>query len=372
MKLIDLIASPWAITRSGLEEILAIYATHLRGEKIDIRAVEARLGRPLANEQRGYEVTDGVAVLPIEGVMAPKANLMMQVSGGASTQIVQRELAAALADPAVRAVVLHIDSPGGSVIGTPELAAAVASARAQGKPIVAYSDGMLASAAYWVGSAADAVYISGSTVMVGSIGVVVAHRDFSRRNEADGVKITEISAGKYKRLDSPNAPLGKEGRASLQEQVDYIYSLFVDAVAAHRGTTAADVLERMADGRTFIGRQAIDAGLVDGVATLPELVAQLAAGRALASGHPSRSAGVALAEASADPSASASQPSEGPVTMADPNPTLTRETLERDHAALYAQLRSDLMAAGAAAERERIAAVRAQLLAGHEALDERL
>jgi signal peptide peptidase SppA len=362
MKLLDLVCSPWALVPAQLEELIGIYAAHLRGEKIDIKAVEARLGRPLANEPRGYEVIDGVAVLPIEGVMAPKANLFMQVSGGVSTQLVQRDLRAALDDPTVNAIVLQIDSPGGSVIGTPELAGAVFAARAR-KPVVAYSDGQLASAAYWVGSAADSVYISGPTALAGSIGVVVAHRDQSELNRAAGLRITEISAGKYKRIASGNEPLSAEGRATLQAQVDYLYSIFVDAVARNRGTSTDAVLERMADGRVFIGQQAIDAGLVDGVATLPELIAELAGGtRSLRRAAPVNSAGAALPV-----STPTAQRSDMPTAEAP-----TRESLERDHAALYAQLRSEFLAEAAAAERARIVAVREQSLPGHEALIERL
>ena len=165
MTLLDLITGAWAIEPDKLREIQAIYATHLRGEKIDIAALEARLGRPLASEQQQYTVEPGgVAVLRMSGVIAPKANLFMQVSGAMSTQMATRQLESALADQRVRSIVLAIDSPGGNVIGTPEMAAAVREMSAI-KPIVTHSDGALASAAYWIGSAANAVYLSGPTVL---------------------------------------------------------------------------------------------------------------------------------------------------------------------------------------------------------------
>ena len=151
-RLFDLVVGPWALTPSMLDELQAVYCTHLRGEKIDLRAIEASIGRPLANQQRSFDVVDGVAVLPVQGVISPKANLMTQISGGASAQLLQRDLAAALADPRVSAVVLAIDSPGGSVFGSPDLAAQIYAAR-DVKPIVAHTDGMMASAAYWISSA---------------------------------------------------------------------------------------------------------------------------------------------------------------------------------------------------------------------------
>jgi len=88
MTLVDFLTAPWAILPDRLLEIQAIYSTHLRGEKIDIAAIEARLGRPLANDQQEYTVRDGgVAVLPISGVISNKANMFTRISDGASAQL---------------------------------------------------------------------------------------------------------------------------------------------------------------------------------------------------------------------------------------------------------------------------------------------
>lgn len=371
MTLLDLITGVWAIEPDKLREIQAIYATHLRGEKIDIPALEARLGRPLANEQQAYTVEPGgVAVLRMSGVIAPKANLFMQVSGGMSTQMATKQLESATADPRVRSAVLAMDTPGGNVIGTPEMAAAVHE-MAKIKPIVTHSDGALASAGYWIGCAANAVYISGPVVQVGSIGVVV-DRSY---NPASSTREESIVAGRYKRLSKSNEPLSDEARAIVQADVDYVYSLFVDQVAAYRGTTAEQVLERMADGRVFRGQQAIDAGLVDGVLTLDALVESMATDPAQ---YASRRKAVFAVAALPSPSAGAAPkdnnpPREKENVMADPadNKTpLTRASFEQEHAALFAQLRGEFSALGATQERERIQAVLAvgANLPGHEKL----
>ena len=370
MKLLDLLTAPWAIAPDKLREIQAIYTTHLRGEKIDIDAIEARLGRPLANEQQDYEIRDGgVAVLSLEGVMAPKANLFMRVSGGVSTQLANTQIESAIADPRVTALVLAIDSPGGSVFGTPELGATVRELSAI-KPIVTVSDATLASAAYWVGSAANAVFISGPTVQVGSIGVVASH---SYDPKAAGTK-TDITAGKYKRIVS-DGPLTDEGRAYMQGHVDHLYSVFVDAVASHRGASVESVLANMADGRIFIGQQAIDHGLVDGYATVDAMVEQLATNPAkFARRH---KAVFALGGLPSPPAAAAGvQPSASkpePVLLATPTPplkgsTMDRATLEQQHPALFAQLQTEFAALGATSERTRIQAVESALIPGHEAL----
>lgn len=274
MRLIDVVSGPWAIVPDMLVEIQGIYATHLRGEYIDIAKVEAALGRPLANSRQGAEVIDGVAVIPIQGAIAKRMNLMSEISGGTSTQLAARDLQTALDDPAVKGIILNIDSPGGTIDGTAELADAVYAARGM-KPVVAYSDGMICSAAYWIASACQSIHISGDTNTVGSIGVVAGHRDYSGAEAKAGVKTTEITAGQYKRIASQYEPLSDAGRADIQARVDYQYQVFVDTVARNRGVSVETVLNDMADGKLFIGKQAIDAGLVDGASTLDGLIAAL-------------------------------------------------------------------------------------------------
>lgn len=276
MRIIDILHSPWAIRPDRLIEIGEIYSRHLRGEKISrdtIGMIEASIGKPLKNEPRGYDVVNGVAVIPVDGVLAKRMNLFMQISGGTSTELLARDFNAALADPSVRGIILNIDSPGGTVDGTQEFADMVYAAKDK-KPVCAYCNGMMASAAYWIGSAAQGgVFISGDTVDVGSIGVVTTHTDYSRAYDAAGVKVTELTAGEYKRIASEYAPLTESGRAYIQEQLDHIYGVFLSDVGRNRGGMNADqVHERMANGRIFIGSKAVEAGLADGMMSLPEMI----------------------------------------------------------------------------------------------------
>ncbi len=373
MNLIDFLTSPWAIMPEKLLELQAVYAVHFRGEKIDIAAVEASLGRPLSNEQQEYQVRDGgIAVLNIAGVMANKANMFTRVSGGASAQMLTQQVSSMRADPRVRGVVLDFDTPGGSVFGIPAMAAEIR-ALASEKPTVSVSTGMMASAGYWTGSAANAVYISGETDYIGSIGVVATH---SYNPRETGPKTTEITAGKYKRMASDNAPLTQEGKAYIQQQVDQIYGAFVDAVATNRRVSASAVLENMADGRIFIGQQAINAGLVDGIATVETMVERMATDPAkfaarrkavFALGAPSVAAGVAAVE---DVPAQADEPVLPVVIENVPQGTTTMTPQEQAAAwaAANAEAYALIRAEGAAAERSRIAGVREQSMPGHEKL----
>jgi capsid assembly protease len=391
MKLTELLSSPWAILPDSLREIQEIYATHLKGDKIDIAAVEARIGRPLSNDQQAYQVREGgVAVLTVDGVIAPKANLFTQVSGGASAQMLVRQVESAAADSRVKALVMSVDSPGGSVFGIPEWGAAVRAVSAI-KPVVSVSDGTLASAAYWGASAANAVYLSGSTVHAGSIGIY-ARMGLSQQDPS----AVEFVRGKYKRSAINGEAPSAEYVAHFEGRLDHLYSVFVDTVAEQRGVSSDAVLERMADGRVFIGQQAIDAGLADGFATVDAIVEQLATNPAKFAAR--RKAVFALGGVAVSGSAEETEggvpPSAGvqiggfenepvPLAHSETQPKgvpMDRKTLEEQHPVLFAQLKNEFTAegetagktAGAAAELQRIQDVRAQGLPGHEALIETL
>lgn len=375
MTILDLLRSAWAIQPERLLEIQSIYATHLRGEKIDLEGIETRLGRPLASEQQDYRIRDGgVAVLSIEGVLAPKANLFMRISGGASTQILTKQVESAIADPRVRGLILQIDSGGGSVLGVPELADTIRELAAV-KPIVTVTDGVMASGAYWTGSAANHVYASGPTVQVGSIGVVMTH---NYTPNASNSQTTEITAGRYKRMATSAKPLDEESTAYLQQMTDHIYGVFVDAVATNRGASVDAVLQHMADGRVFIGQQAIDAGLLDGFATVDAIADRMAANPAeFATRRKARVA--SLANPAKKPAGARTDDGSfpEPVLLDPPTPEtkdihMDKKTLAEQHPDLLASIQSEAKAEGASAERDRVTSVRAQSMKGHEALVEKL
>lgn len=268
-KTLDALTEPWLIVPAKLTEIIDIYDHHLKREKIDFKAIKSQMGES-DDEEDGYKIENGVALMALEGVISKRMNMFTHFSGGTSTQLFERDFKKAMADPAVQSILLLVDSPGGSVDGVQELANLIFENRGQ-KPIIAYTDGMMASAAYWIASATEKLFISGDTTQVGSIGVVAAHVDISKAEERMGVKTTEIVAGKYKRIASRYSPLTEEGKASIQEAVDHIYSVFVNDVARNRGVSEEKALS-MADGKVFMGKQAVDAGLVDGVSTLSGLI----------------------------------------------------------------------------------------------------
>ena len=270
MKLLEIMSAPWMLAPEQLAEIQAIYQSHLRGDKIDIKGIVAKVAAQ-ESPVKGYDVIDGAAIITIDGIISKKRTFWSYFFGGSASSEVAQLFSAAMADPAVESILLDIDSPGGTVDGTQELAELIFSYRGQ-KPIIAWTDGKMASAAYYIGAAADAIYISGDMPDIGAIGVTMLHVDYSEAARKAGVRETDIYAGRYKRIASSNRPLSGEGKAYLQDQVDYVYSVFVNDIARFRNKTVVEVLEKMADGRIFIGRQAIKAGLADGVSARDRLL----------------------------------------------------------------------------------------------------
>lgn len=272
MKLEHLLAwianEPWAIEPRKAREILAVLAMRAAG---NAPAVEAERIHP--SREKSIRERDGaVAVIPIHGTMAQRRLPGASTGPGAPTEEIGKRIEKDAADPAIKAIVLHIDSPGGSVHGTRELAAKVIAAKAM-KPVIAQVDSLAASAAYWVASQATEVVVTPGGE-VGSIGVIAVHEDLSAMLEADGIKPTVVTSSKYKAEFSPYGPLGEEARAHLQDRVNAAHRDFIAAVAAGRGVKADAVESNYGQGRTLDATDALAAGMVDRIATLDETLAR--------------------------------------------------------------------------------------------------
>jgi signal peptide peptidase SppA len=221
-------------------------------------------------------------VLPIHGVIGQKFGMEQFIFGGCSTDVLGQQLQQALASRQVDAVVLDIDSPGGTVAGVQELADQIHAARDQ-KPIISVANSVACSAAYWLGSQASSFTCTPGGE-VGSIGVFAVHEDHSRRLADSGVKVTIIksSGSPYKAEGNPYEPLDSSAEAHLQQQVDESYAKFVNAVARGRSARRATVMsDAWGQGRSLMASRAKAAGMVDSIATLTETLSdlQLANGR---------------------------------------------------------------------------------------------
>jgi signal peptide peptidase SppA len=225
-------------------------------------------------------IQGGVAVLALRGLITPASSLLSLLFGGSAGGLAgfRADLQAALDNDDARSILINVDSPGGLVDQVPETAAAILAAR-DDKPIVAVANTLAASAAYWLASQAHEV-VTTTSGELGSIGVYQVHEDVSGALENDGVKVSIISAGRYKAEANPFEPLADEARDYQQQVVDDYYSQFVNAVAQGRGVDADDVRDGYGQGRVLTAKRAVNAGLADRVATYDQTFTRLAGGRA--------------------------------------------------------------------------------------------
>ena len=260
--------------RAGFEELHTASGELLDvdGMKRTAESYQVRKERFKSGQYAPYAVVgDGVAVVSVEGSLVQKTGSLDPNSGMQGYDGVRGKMDAALKDPAVKGILLSIDSPGGEVSGAFDMADYVASAKEK-KPVWSYADGMMASAAYLIGSQADAVFAS-QTATVGSVGVLVAHVDRSQQMEKEGLKVTLIHSGAQKVAGNSYAALADDVRADIQSEIDMLRDKFAGAVERGRQNMSKDDV-LATEARTYAAQKAVDVGFVDGVASFDEVVAQ--------------------------------------------------------------------------------------------------
>lgn len=261
--------TPWAITEAALDQILEIAAR----ENLDPEAVAAKLGRPLKNTQTTEE-RDGVAIIPMCGPIFPKANLLTEISGATSIQVLATDFTAAINNPAIRGIAIECDTPGGAVSGVNEFSQMIYDARGT-KPIIAYVGNQCSSAGYWIACACDEVVIE-DTAMIGSIGTVMGMKDTAERDAKSGVKHHEFisSQSPLKRA----GPGTDAGRNHIQGMVDSLADVFISVVARNRGVSVDTVLADFGQGGELVGAAAVDAGMADRLGSFEGVIAELSQG----------------------------------------------------------------------------------------------
>jgi signal peptide peptidase SppA len=338
---------------TGLPEMREAAAARLAELPADARAAitgpaaSRFVGSDLDMEEVGegrflpyHRTADGVAVISIVGSLINRGAWIGSYSGEVSYEAIKFQVARAAADPKARAIVLDIESPGGEATGAMEAAAAIREAATM-KPVVAVVNGMAASAAYALASGAERI-VTTPTGVVGSIGVVLLHADFSRQLDEKGITPTLIFAGAHKVDGNPFEPLPDSVREDLQREVNQFYDLFVETVDAGRPRLAPASI-RGTEARVFIGAEAVAVGLADAVGTFESVLAELSRGG----------------------SRSLSNEPEG-TTMDNRQsaPAAIAGISQAEHEGAVSRARTEGVAAGTAAERERILGIQAAAFAG--------
>ncbi len=284
--------------RIGLEEsgLKIDVAGELVARQVESSSYVGRYEPVDASNPKGpkkpYRQTDkGVAIVDVLGSLVNRGSWLDALSGLTSYERLNHQLSFAIADDSIGAIVLDMDSPGGEAVGAFEASDAVRAAAAR-KPVTAIINGMAASAAYAIASGASRIITTKSGIS-GSIGVVMLHMDRSRQLDQRGLTPTLIHAGARKVDGNPYEKLTDEVKAELKTEIDRFYSLFVQNVAQNRPGLSEDAI-RATEARTYIGADAVAAGLADDIGTFDSVVADLSGRRAML--RPSNPRGMKMTE----------------------------------------------------------------------------
>jgi ClpP class serine protease len=242
--------TPWLITQDALENINTLLESRIAGitsEPVGAQAVDAPSKAPA-----------GTAVIPIRGVIGKRLSSMEMMCGGADIEAIEAAFDAANADSNISRIVLAVDSPGGTVTGVPELAKKMYDRKR--KPMIAVSDTVMGSAAYYLASAADEIIVT-PTANVGSIGVVLQVRETLSTAAADGrTRLRVFRSGDDKMIGS-DAPLTEAQAAMYQARTDKLGEMFRSDVTKARPNIADESMT----GLTYFGEEAVTRGLADRV-----------------------------------------------------------------------------------------------------------
>lgn len=255
---------PHAIAEGKLNDILAVI-----GNKIqfgDVPPVESRISA--ASGISEDDVPPTVAIIPIQGTLVNRGGWIGAQSGLTAYEGTRAALDIALADNTYDAIILDVDSFGGESSGMVDLANDIREADSI-KPVYAIVNSHALSAGYGIASAARKVFAT-STSLVGSIGVIAAHRDQSKFDEKVGLKYTFVTAGKDKAMLSSHAPLSDKAEGWLQARVDETYGDFVALVSRNRGLSEETV--RGTEAGIYSAGDAAEVGLVDEVMPADEAI----------------------------------------------------------------------------------------------------
>lgn len=241
--------TPWLITDDALANITSLIESRLDGVALG-EVIQTAAALPAGKA--------GTAIIPIHGVVGKRLSALEMACGGADIGAIEAAFDAANSDTNINRIVLHVDSPGGTVTGVPELAQKIYDTKR--KPVTAISDTQIGSAAYWISSAADQIVVT-PTAIVGSIGAVAMVRESATNTSADGrTRLKVFRSGADKMMGADGA-LTEAQAAVWQERVDFLGSMFRSDVTRARPSVGADSMTGLA----YFGTEAVKRHLADRV-----------------------------------------------------------------------------------------------------------
>ena len=215
-----------------------------------------------------------VGVIEIYGPLVNDDSVWNRYDGLVAYNEIREALVHAAQDPTLGSIILDINSGGGAVSGVSDTAELISKIDSGIKPVHTFSDGIIGSAAYWLGCSARSVQL-GKVTEAGSIGVITVHVERSKMLKDMGITTTVMKAGTHKGEGNSYEPLSETAKAGIQEQLDTMYAMFMGHVAEARGVAYGVADAAMGQGRTFIGAKAVEVGLADAINSFDAIVSDL-------------------------------------------------------------------------------------------------
>lgn len=333
----------WALEPRVFRQLVRIVSRHAAGDQPtaeDLATVRAAVGSRDAAAAADLVIAGSTAIVPIHGVVSPHGDLVDEVSGPGSANLarIREQIEAALADSAVRSIVLDIDSPGGSVDGVSEASELIRRAKAV-KPVIALANTNALSAGYWLAAQATQ-FLATNGARIGSVGVSMTAVDESRALSQKGVDVKIVTSNALKNADVAQNAISTDELRAVADDVQAYHDLFVRDIAAGRGITEAEAAA-LATGAVLVGQQAVEQGFVDGVSTLDAVLASLNNDAEAAMSKPQTPTGGAAAGGKSGGKKAGRQRAEGdtvvnvtvPATPASEDPPMDEEEEEEEEGA---------------------------------------
>ncbi|AZV02118.1 hypothetical protein Arno162_78 [Pectobacterium phage Arno162] len=274
LRIADMLFNQPLLATESLASSVAAYINSRMFGSNDV-GLAVNFQKPDGDASQYLRVSEGTAILPIMGGLTHRATGMDALcTGGLSSYAgLTKAFDEALADQNVERIVMHVDSGGGQATGCFDLARHIMANRGS-KPIIAYVDGLSASAAYALSCAADEV-IASPHADVGSIGVLMVHEDYSKMLAKEGIEATVFKAGANKGMGLPYTPLSKEAKETMQARIDELYDDFTGLVSDARGTKMSQQDAKNTEASVYGSQEALKIGLIDKIMTPDEFVAYI-------------------------------------------------------------------------------------------------
>lgn len=265
----------WAGTDEALQQyLIQAFGLMRNASAVEQAAARYNYGKDEKEEKmsRLLSVQGNVGVVAIHGSLNNSdCAFRNEMVGATGYPEIRDALIQAAVHPDISQVVLDINSAGGAVPGLNDIVELVRKVDTEFKPVLAFTDGGMLSAAYWIGSAARSVQ-SGKVAELGSIGIMTVHTEYTKLMQKEGITHTVLRAGEFKGLGHPMETLSAKAREQIQERLDQMYTMFIGHVAQRRGVSVDAANQTFGEGRVFLGERAVGIGLSDGLTNFDALI----------------------------------------------------------------------------------------------------